>query len=92
MYENEEGFGIKVNLIKFLRNWPVFLISLLITLSAGFIFLKLFPKQYQTTAAILIKDQKKGTEDAQMVQSLNQLAANKIVENEIEVLRSKELL
>lgn len=92
MYENEEGFGIKVNLIKFLRNWPVFLISLLITLSGGFLFLKLVPKKYQTTAAILIKDQKKGTEDAQMVQSLNQLAANKIVENEIEVLRSKELL
>lgn len=92
MYENEEGFGIKENILKFIRNWPIFLIVLVITLTGAFLFIKLVPKQYLTTASILIKDQKKGTEDAQMVQSLNQLASNKIVENEIEVLKSKELL
>lgn len=92
MNEIEEGFGIRKNLVKFLRNWPIFLISLILTLTAAFLFIKLVPKKYQTTAAILIKDQKKGTEDAQMVQSLNQLASNKIVENEIEVLKSKELI
>ena len=44
---------------------------------------------YETTATILIKDEKKGEDDSRIIESLNLLATKKIIENEIEVLKSK---
>ena len=39
---------------------------------------------------MIIKDEKKGNEEASLVESLNPLRTKKIIENEIEVLQSKE--
>jgi capsular exopolysaccharide synthesis family protein len=40
----------------------------------------------------LIKDEKKGEDDSRIIESLNLLATKKIIENEIEVLKSKGLM
>jgi len=40
----------------------------------------------------MIKDEKKGQDESKMLESLNQLSAKKIIENEIEVIKSRQLL
>ncbi len=40
----------------------------------------------------MLKDEKKGSSDGEMINSLDQLAGNKIVENELEVLKSRTLM
>jgi len=47
---------------------------------------------YESATTILIKDERKGLDDSKMIESLNQLATKKIIENEIEVLHSRALM
>lgn len=47
---------------------------------------------FESSAAILIKDEKKGVDDSKMIESLNLISTKKIVENEIEVLKSRSLM
>jgi capsular exopolysaccharide synthesis family protein len=50
------------------------------------------PTLYESSATLLIKDEKKGIDDSRMIESLNLITTKKIVENEIEVLRSRSLM
>jgi hypothetical protein len=47
---------------------------------------------YESLASILIKDEKKGQEDSKMEELLNLFNTKKIVENELEILRSNEVI
>ncbi|HEY8734330.1 MAG TPA: GNVR domain-containing protein, partial [Puia sp.] len=47
---------------------------------------------YESTASILIKDEKKGQEDSKMEELLNLFNTKKIVENELEILRSNDVI
>ena len=46
---------------------------------------------YESSASILIKDEQKGLDDSKMMQSFNLFSSKKIVENEMEVLKSRDL-
>lgn len=90
--KKDEGFGIQAIVQTYLRNWPLMGILLVFGLADAWLYLQVTPKKYLTTASILIKDEKKGLGDAKMVEAMDQLATNKIVENEIIVLKSKEMM
>lgn len=47
---------------------------------------------YEAKAAILIMDEKKGSEESKIAASLNQISSNVIVENEVEILQSYSLM
>ena len=54
-------------------------------------------KNYQTpiygiTATLIIKDENKGVDDSKMVESMNPFDSKKIVENEIKVIQSPDLM
>src|SRR5690606_13751479 len=77
---------------KFLPYWPVFLVFIPVCLFCAWFYLRTTTPMYEATAAIMIKDETKGTYDPQMMEELDQLSGKKIIENEIEVLKSRMLM
>lgn len=72
--------------------WPVFIIFLLLSIAGAWVYLRFKAPVYQASATILIKDEKKGMDDSKMLESLNLLYTKKIIENEIEILKSRSLM
>ena len=89
--EREEGMMQQI-FAKYLPYWPLFLTSMIVAMAVGYAYLKYASPVYEAKATIIIKDEKKGNEESQMMESLNQLSSKKIVENEIEVLQSRKLM
>ena len=83
---------IQLLMFRYFPYWPLFLGLAIILFAAAWIYLKVASPIYEITATILIKDEKKGVEDPRMVESLNIYTSKKIVENEIEVIKSKTLM
>jgi len=48
--------------------------------------------KYEATAVLLVKDEKKGYDESQMIEDLNVFGTKKIVENELEVMQSRSLM
>ena len=78
-------------LAKYITYWPLFLIFMVLSGIGAKIFLRYATPKYEATAKLIIKDEKKGTDDSKMLEQLNQVSTKKIIENEIEVLQSREL-
>lgn len=76
----------------FMPYWPIFVFFLLFFGLAGGFYLFTALPSYEATAMLMIKDEKKGYDDSRMVELLNIYSAKKIVENEIEVIRSRSLV
>lgn len=76
----------------YLPYWPLFLALLVVAFVGARIYLNYVTPVYEATARILIKDEKKGTDGAKATETFDVLSSKKIIENEIEVIRSKELI
>lgn len=72
--------------------WPIFLILILGFLLAAKGYLHFAPRLYEASASIIIKDEQKGVDDSRIIESINLFESKKIVENEIEVLQSRDLM
>ena len=72
--------------------WPLFLILVFCCLLAAWGYLKYTTPVYEASASIIIKDEKKGVDDSKIMESINPFDSKKIVENEIEVLQSRDLM
>jgi len=72
--------------------WPLFIILMAIGGGAAYFYLRTTTPMYESTATILIKDEKKGLDDSKFIESLNPLVSKKIVENETEIMRSRALV
>ena len=79
-------------LFKYLPYWPIFIAFLLISLCGAWYYLRITPKKFEIEAVVLIKDEKKGTGEGETVTSIQQINTKKIVENEIEIFRSRTLM
>jgi len=91
--EKEEDFNLKLFLLKYLRYWYWFVITLVLVLGAAFFYLQFTVPIYKVSASILIKDEKKGMGSGnEMLKELDLFNGNKIVENEMEVLKSRTLM
>ncbi len=77
---------------KYFPYWPLFLIFLVVAGAGAWFYLRYKAPLYESTASILIKDEKKGNDDSKVIASLNQLSTKKIIENEIEVIRSRSIM
>jgi len=89
--KQEENIFIQL-VSKYIFYWPLFLILLLVFMSGAFIFIRYATPKYEATATLIIKDEKKGTEDTKAMEALNMISTKKIIENEIEVLQSRTIM
>jgi uncharacterized protein involved in exopolysaccharide biosynthesis len=89
----EEGSNFIEQIIsKFIPYWPLLLLFVIISLIAAYIFLRYATPVYEAAATIIIKDDKRGTNDNRIMDPMVLISANKDVENEIEVLSSRSLM
>ncbi|RYE00739.1 MAG: capsular biosynthesis protein, partial [Sphingobacteriales bacterium] len=77
---------------RFLPYWPLFVLLALFFGIAALAYLRYATPLYEANATLLIKDEKKGSEELNVSESLNLLSSKKIVENEVVVLQSRNLV
>jgi tyrosine-protein kinase Etk/Wzc len=92
--QNGDGFSLKNWFSRMSRFWPWFLLSLIICLSLAYVYLRYTNPVYNAVASIIVKDEKKGAElmDNSMMKEIGLGGNNKLVENEIEILKSYDLM
>lgn len=77
--------------MKYVSYWPLFLVLLILSRPVAWLYLRYKVPVYESKATILIKDEKKGFDDSKMLEALDMFGSKKIVENEIEILKSQTL-
>jgi tyrosine-protein kinase Etk/Wzc len=88
----KENNGFRQILTKFIPYWPLFLVFFIISAGCLYFYLKFTIPIFESTASVLIKDEKKGQEDSKMEEVLNVFGTKKIVENELEIFHSNSLI
>jgi len=91
-YEEVQDTDLGDTFYKYLPYWPFYLILVIVGLSGAWLYLRYKQPVYQTTATLLIKDDKNATPASELQDAFDMFGAKKNVENEIEVLQSKTLM
>lgn len=88
------GNKFRSNIMPYLSGWYLFLISMVICLTAAWAYLNYVTPLYKITSTLQIPDDKKGDGilKATAFSDLNMFQETKTVDNEMEVLRSKDLI
>ncbi len=93
---NDEAINLRAMLIKYADYWKLFLISFIIALIGVFIYKKYVPPTYDIMATLEIQDisDKAPAESTSLVdfQQLDQVNAPRVVENEMQILKSNLLI
>ena len=89
--DNFNSINVKQIFFKYFFHWRIFLLSLILILSATFILLRYTHNVYSSTAKIKIIDEKEGVLD---LTSTSDLFSNSSIniDNELEILKSKPIL
>ncbi len=74
---------------KYIPYWPLLVLLAIPCIMLAWVYLKFKQPVYEIAATIQVKDGKKGVNDDQITESINMLSAKSIVENEVEVIKSK---
>ena len=78
---------------KYIFHWPLFLIFIVITMSLGIIATKFKKPSFEIKATIAIKDSNKAPDaKSQVFDAIGINTPSQIIENEIKVLKSRELV
>ncbi|MBO9616385.1 MAG: polysaccharide biosynthesis tyrosine autokinase [Dyadobacter sp.] len=94
---DEEGqdFNFNEYVARYFRYWYLFPIFVFLCLTAAFFYLQTTQPVYSTKTSILIKDENKGLSGAQgdiLSELSSQFGGNKLVENELEIIKSQTLM
>ncbi len=85
--------ALNVIAFRYLPFWPIFVITIFTSLLISFIYIHYQTPIFEANATILLKDQKSGATDANVLEALGVTSNSaKTVENEIEVLKSRTLV
>jgi tyrosine-protein kinase Etk/Wzc len=76
---------------KYIPYWPLLLVFLFFTIGAAYVYLYFQNPKYEATASIILKDEKKDDKSKQSL-NLDPLQTKNIIENEVEVLKSRSLM
>ncbi|MEZ0485108.1 GumC family protein [Fibrella aquatica] len=91
-YEIEPQVNLRAILMRYVRNWPWFIASLVVTVAAAYVYMLYQQPVYKVQASMLVKDEKKGTAGESMMKELDIFTSSKVVENEVEILKSFTLM
>jgi len=91
--ENQsEEINIQEIFFKYLSYWKWFIVSLIVCLAIAFIYLRYSTPVYNVSAAVIIKDDKKGgngTSELAVFEGMGLMGGSNNIDNEIEILKSK---
>ena len=73
---------------RYLPYWPIFAVLIIIAMASGYFYIKYATPIYETSAKLLVKDDKKGVDASKVLEALDVFGEKKIVENEIDILKS----
>ncbi len=90
--EEKEPNFLRNILFRYMPYWPLFLFLLTLAGAGAWLYLRYTIPLYQSTARLLIKDERKGTENTRALEDLNLISTKKIIENEVEVIQSRPLM
>jgi len=93
--ENESpSLSLRDIVDKYLYHWPIFLIGIGLCLLSSYFYLRYTEKVYVVKSTLLIKDQKNGSgaDAGNVFNDLELFSSSKVVDNEIEILKSKTLM
>src|SRR5680860_723336 len=95
-FQQEEEINLREEFGKYFRYWPWFIASVFLCVLIAFLYLRYSTPVYQSTATIIIKDEKKGgaipgLEAFEGLGLLGGMGSNSL-ENEMGILRSKRLI
>lgn len=76
----------------FLQRWPWFVLSLVVALAGAYVYLLYQQPIYRTKASLMLQDEKRGSEQSNPLKELETYSPKKVVENELEVLKSSSLM
>lgn len=76
---------------RYLPYWPLFLLAIVLAVTAGFVYLRYATPVYWVSATLLVKDEKTGVDEGDLLSSLDLSGSKKVIENEIEILKSRTL-
>ncbi|MCW5517996.1 GumC family protein [Muriicola sp. Z0-33] len=88
--KNKDLYNTLVDL--FFPFWPLLALLLITCLALAWGYKKYQAPTYQVSATLMIKDENKGVDDSKMLESMNPFDSKKIVENEIKVIQSPDLI
>jgi tyrosine-protein kinase Etk/Wzc len=93
---NDEPINFRAVFIRYRSYWPLFFITLTIALAAALVYMKYGRPVYQIMATLEIQDSndKPAPEKSPLVdfQQLDEVNAPKVVENEMEILKSNQII
>lgn len=78
-------------LFKYFPYWPLFIFCVIACLFAAWFYLRTTAPQYEITASIMLKEEKEARNE-DVINSFNQVEGKKVVDNEIEILKSSALM
>lgn len=90
--ERREFINLKEVVSKYLYFWPLFLLSLILSITIAFLYLRYTKPVFQVSSVLLIKDDAKGASTNEILNQLDLFGSSKVIENEIEVFKSKTLM
>lgn len=94
--EDQSSFDLQAELHKYFKKWPWFLLSLLIAVMMAWLYLRYTPKEYSTSASVLIstgdtKNSSISMEDFSNLSLGGSIGANNL-QDEIAIMKSKPIL
>jgi tyrosine-protein kinase Etk/Wzc len=94
--KEEDSVNFREIIQKYAFHWPLFVLVLIITLSIAFVYYKIKKPGYEVMGTMLIqddsKDQGKATTERTPLEDINLISPQKVVENEIQILKSVSLV
>lgn len=90
--KEEEKIDLRSIVFRYIRNWYLFVIFLSLGFIGAFFYLLYSRPVYEVSSVVLIKDDKKGIGSNDFLKDLEMMGGNKIVENEMEVFKSRSLM
>lgn len=92
-FNERKSLDVRDTVKKYLFHWPLFVSSIALCLAMAFFYIRYADRVYNVTARLLFKDEQTGSGHRESaLQELDIVPGNKVVDNEMEILRSLVLL
>ncbi len=89
---DSDNSAVRNHLSAYLRYWPLFVLSLGLSLAGAYVYLLYKQPIYRIQASLLLQDEKRGNAQTNPLKELEVYSPKKVVENELEVLHSATLM